>query len=79
MTAASTTIRVSHAQRSRLKGLAERRSASMADTLDAALEALHRDEFYRSMADAERTLRADTDGCAEFERERDQWFNAQLT
>lgn len=79
MTATSTTIRVSHAQRSRLKGLAERRSASMADTLDAALEALHRDEFYRSMADAERTLRSDTDAWAEFEGERDQWLNAQLT
>ena len=51
----------------------------MADTLDAALEALHRDEFYRSMADAERTLRSDTDAWAEFEGERDQWLNAQLS
>ena len=79
MTSASTTIRVSQAQRARLKGLAEQRSTSMADTLDAALEALHRDEFYRAMAEAERQLQNDDDAWNEYERERDQWLNANLT
>jgi len=51
----------------------------MTETLDAALEALHRDEFYRSMADAERQLRSDADAWAAFERERDEWLNAKLT
>ena len=31
------------------------------------------------MADAERMLRSDTDAWAEFEGERDQWLNGQLT
>ncbi len=79
MTASSTTIRVSQAQRGRLKDLAERRSSSMTETLDAALEALHRDDFYRSMADAERELRADPDAWAEFEDDRNEWLNAKLT
>lgn len=51
----------------------------MADTLDAALEALHRDEFYRAMAEAERQLQNDDDAWNEYERERDQWLNANLT
>jgi hypothetical protein len=62
-----------------LKGLAERRSSSMTETLDAALEALHRDDFYRSMADAERDLRADPDAWAEYEDDRNEWLNAKLT
>ena len=76
MTSSSTTIRVSLAQRGRLKDLAERRSSSMTETLDAALEALHRDDFYRSMADAERELRADPEAWAEFDADRSEWLNA---
>ena len=79
MTIGSTTIRVSQTQRTALKALAERRSSSMAETLDAALEALRRDEFYRSMADAERELRADPAAWAEFEDDRNEWLNAKLT
>lgn len=79
MTKPSTTIRVSQDQRSRLKALAARRSSSMADTLDAALDALRRDDFYRSMAAAEATLREDADGWADFEQERREWLDAKLT
>lgn len=78
MTSKSTTIRVSEAQRRRLRELAERRASSMTDTFDAALEALRRDDFYRSMAAAERDLRADSDAWGDFERERDEWLNADL-
>ena len=79
MTKPSTTIRVSQDQRSRLKALAERRSASMAETLDAALEALRRDDFYRAMSAAEADLRADADAWSDFERERREWLDAKLT
>lgn len=51
----------------------------MTETLDAALEALDRDEFYRSMADAERQLRADAGAWAAFERDRNEWLHAKLT
>lgn len=51
----------------------------MAETLDAALEALRRDEFYRSMADSEQQLRSDADGWIEFEKERNDWLDARLT
>lgn len=51
----------------------------MTETLDAALEALRRDEFYRSMADAEHELRSDEDAWAEFEHDRNEWLGAKLT
>jgi len=51
----------------------------MTETLDAALEALHRDDFYRSMANAEQQLRADPAGWSEFENDRNEWLNATLT
>jgi len=51
----------------------------MTETLDAALEALHRDDFYRSMADAEQQLRAEPTAWSEFELDRDEWLNAKLT
>ncbi len=51
----------------------------MSDTLDAALEALRRDEFYRSMADAEAALRADPVAHAEYLAERDAWLDADLS
>ena len=79
MTSGSTTIRVNQEQRRRLKKLAERRSSTMSETLDAALKALHRDEFYRSMAEAEHQLRADPDAWSDYERDRDEWLNANLT
>lgn len=79
MTSSSTTIRVSHEQRERLRRLAAQRSSSMSDTLDAALEALRRDEFYRSMADAEAALRADPAAYTEYLAERDAWLDADLS
>lgn len=79
MTGRSTTIRVSVAQRDRLRELAAERSNTMTDTLDAALEALRRDQFYRSMAAAEAELRADPDAWAEYAAERGAWLGADLT
>jgi len=51
----------------------------MTETLDAALEALRRDDFYRAMSDAEQQLRTDHDAWAEFEHDRDQWLDAKST
>lgn len=48
----------------------------MADTLDAALEALRRDLFYRAMAEAESALRSRPDEWARFVAERDAWLDA---
>ena len=78
MTSMSTTIRVSTAQRERLRRLAEDRNATMADTLDAALESLRRERFYEEMAAAERDLRADPAAWATYVRERDAWLNPDL-
>ena len=78
MTKLSTTIRVSVQQRERLRRLAEQRHASLADTLDAALEALRRKNFYEDMARAESDLRADPSRWAAYESERDEWLNADL-
>ena len=78
MTSGSTTIRVSVAQRQRLRELADERDSTMTDTLDDALEALRRDQFYRSMAAAETELRADPDAWDQYLAERDSWLNAEL-
>lgn len=78
MTKGSTTIRVSLEQREQLRELAERRSSSMADTLDAALRALRRDQFYEDMAAAASALRQDPEGWAEYIAERDAWLNPDL-
>jgi len=78
MTVSSTTIRVSVEQRDRLRQLAEQRSSSMADTFDAALESLRRDQFYTEMADAEAKLRADPERLAAYQAERDAWLTADL-
>ncbi|CAN5720471.1 hypothetical protein BH24ACT15_BH24ACT15_30860 [soil metagenome] len=51
----------------------------MADTLDAALEALRRRQFYTEMADTERRLRAETIGWTEYTDARDQWLNADVS
>ena len=79
MTSSSTTIRVSVAQRERLRRLAEELDATMADTLDAALESLRRQRFYEEMASAETRLRADPAAWATYVAERDGWLNADLT
>ena len=78
MASTSTTIRVSLDQREQLRKLAEQRSSSMADTLDAALDALRRNQFYEGMADAEAALRADPQGWANYIAERDAWLNPDL-
>jgi len=78
MTVSSTTIRVSVEQRDRLRQLAEQRSSSMADTFDAALESLRRDQFYKEMADAEAKLRADPERLAAYQADRDAWLTADL-
>lgn len=51
----------------------------MTDTLDAALEALRREQFYRSMATAEAALRSDPAAWADYLSERDAWLGADLT
>ena len=78
MTGSSTTIRVTLTQRDRLRQLAEQRASTMADTLDDALEALRRDQFYRGMAEAEAALRLDQAGWADYIAERDAWLDADL-
>lgn len=79
MTSTSTTIRVSVEQRERLRQLAREQDATMADTLDDALEALRRDRFYQAMAAAEADLRADPERFAAYIAERDDWLTADLT
>ncbi len=50
----------------------------MADTFDAALEALRRNQFYEEMAEAEAALRSDPQAWADYLAERDAWLNAEL-
>lgn len=50
----------------------------MTDTLDAALESLRREDFYRSMALAETALRADPEAWARYVVERDEWLDPDL-
>jgi predicted transcriptional regulator len=78
MTSLSTTIRVTVEQRERLRRLAEQGSRSMADTFDAALESLRREQFYQQMADAELRLRNDPESLADYTADRDLWLNADL-
>ncbi|MBI4883942.1 MAG: hypothetical protein HY826_07805 [Actinobacteria bacterium] len=78
MTQSSTTIRVSVDQRERLRQLAAQRDGSMANTLDAALEALRRDQFFRAMGESESSLRADHHAWSRYLAERDLWLNAEL-
>lgn len=58
--------------------MAEQRDSSMADTFDAALEALKRDQFYRGMSAAEEVLRSDKARWANYVSERDSWLNHDL-
>lgn len=78
MTSGSTTIRVSVEQRQRLRELADERASTMTETLDDALESLRRDQFYRSMAEAEAELRSSPDAWAEYLAERDTWLSTEL-
>ena len=50
----------------------------MTETLDAALESLRRDHFYRDMAAAESKLRASPEAWTRYLAERDAWLNADL-
>jgi predicted transcriptional regulator len=74
----STTIRVSIEQRERLRSLAEQRHSSLSATLDAALESLRRQAFFDEMAAGQESLRHDPDALARYERDGDQWLNADL-
>ena len=78
MTGPSTTIRVSTEQRDRLRRLAEERDASMADTLDAALESLRRQQFFEAMANAEARLRSDPVAWGAYVEDREAWLNPDL-
>lgn len=74
----STTIRISTEQRDLLRRLADESGATMADTLDAALEALRRQRFYQAMVTAEAQLRHDPVAWNTYVRERDAWLNPDL-
>ena len=50
----------------------------MADTLDDALEALRREQFFEDMAAAEVALRAEPREWALYVAERDAWLNSEL-
>lgn len=50
----------------------------MSATLDDALEALRRLDFYTQMATAERDLREDADRWESYLRERDEWLGPDL-
>ncbi len=50
----------------------------MSETLDAALEALRRQQFYEEMSEAEAALRADPDRWRRYIEERDEWLGARL-
>ncbi len=50
----------------------------MAETFDAALEALRRQQFSREMAEAEAALRADPVAWAGYVAERDAWLDPDL-
>jgi hypothetical protein len=76
MTAA---IRISVEQDSRLRSLAEQRLTSMAEVLDAALDASQRDQFGRAVMSPENELRADPAARRGYESERDEWLGAELT
>ena len=51
----------------------------MADTFDAALESLRREQFYKDMADSQSLLRADPEAWSAYAAERDAWANADLS
>jgi hypothetical protein len=71
----TTTLRVEIRQRDQLKAFAERHQRTMIDTLDAALEALRRREFFADMALAEERLRQDPAAWAEYQAESAAWLD----
>lgn len=50
----------------------------MAETLDAALEALRRADFYAGMTAAEQQLRKEPGKWDSYISERDEWLNPDL-
>lgn len=78
MTDRSTTIRVSLDQREVLRGLAQRRSASISQTLDDALASLRREDFFARMARAEADLQAEPAQWRAYVEERDAWLEPDL-
>ncbi len=50
----------------------------MAETLDAALEALQRSQFYEAMARAEAELRAQPAEWARYIEQRERWLGPEL-
>ena len=51
----------------------------MAETLDAALEALRRDQCDKEMAAADAALRPNPQQWSHYVAERDAWLNADLS
>jgi hypothetical protein len=50
----------------------------MAETLDAALESLRRQQFFEAMATAEAQLRSDPVAWEAYVRDRNVWLNPDL-
>ena len=50
----------------------------MAETLDAALESLRREQFFSEMASAEASLQANPQDWQPYAAERERWLNADL-
>jgi len=72
----STTIRIDSRQRDLLRRLADQRHSTMIATLDAALEALRRQDFFEAMANAEQELKARPDDWAAYQAEARPWLDA---
>jgi hypothetical protein len=69
----STTIRVPQEFREILRRVSAARETSLTDTLNDALAALRREEFFDAMASSEAALRADPVAWAEYLAEADEW------
>jgi hypothetical protein len=69
----STTIRVPQEFREILRRVSAARQSSLTDTLNDALAALRREEFFDAMATSEAALRADPVAWADYLAEADDW------
>ncbi len=69
-------MRVDQRQRALLRKLADDRDATMIDTLDAALEALRRQDFFAAMERAEIEMRADSDAWNAYQGDARPWLDA---
>lgn len=74
----TTTIRVSHRTRERLRELAETRGSAMSRVLDEAVEAYRRELFVRSVNEAYGRIREDANATAEMCEEQSGWDGALL-